>query len=208
MKMMKKTLAIILAIIMISSSFVAFAAELNPDAVAAHNGQYKNYVLLGDSVASGYRDIISEFDDANNKIYKDSTYWRYEGSYADVLADAIIDPNGGTMTALAAPGFRTIEMRYMLEDDFAATCTDEYLFHPSHLYIHENEYCSECNEFLLPYSEHFRKMFKESIAEADLITLGLGGNDWGAYLGWVIADIMKEEHVPAEYMDMANKIMV
>ncbi len=207
MKMMKKTLAIILAIIMISSSFVTFAAELNQDAVDAHKGQYKNYVLLGDSVASGYRDIISDYDDAHNKIYMDSTYFRYEGSYADVLADAIIEPNGGTMTALAAPGFRTIEMRYMLEDDFKETCKDEYLFHPSHLYIYDDQYCAECGEFLLPYSEHFRKMFKESIAEADLITLGLGGNDWGAYLGWVIADIMKEEHVPAKYMDMANKII-
>lgn len=207
MKMMKKTLAIILAIIMISSSFVTFAAELNQDAVDAHNGQYKNYVLLGDSVASGYRDQMNEYDELFNELYMDSTYCRYEGSYADVLADAIIDPNGGKMTALAAPGFRTIEMRYMLEDDFAATCTDEYLFHPSHLYIYENQYCAECNEFLLPGSEHFRKMFKESIAEADLITLGLGGNDWGAYLGWVIADIMKEEHVPAEYKEMANKVI-
>lgn len=205
MKMMKKTLAIILAIIMISSSFAAFAADLNQDAVAAHKGQYKNYVLLGDSVASGYRDIMSDYDDEYNKIYMDSTYCRYEGSYGDVLADAIIDPDGGKMTALAGPGFRTIEMRYMLEDDF--TGADDYMFHPSHLYIYENEYCTECNEFLLPDSEHFRKMFKESIAEADLITLGLGGNDWGAYLGWVIADIMKEEHVPAKYMDMANKII-
>ena len=208
MKMMKKTLAILLALIMISSSFVCFAAELNQDAVAAHKGQYKNYVLLGDSVASGYRDQMNEYDELFNELYMDSTYCRYEGSYADVLADAIIDEeNGGTMTALAAPGFRTVEMRYMLEDDFAATCTDEYLFHPSHLYIYEDQYCEECGEFLLPGAEHFRKEFKKAIAEADLITLGLGGNDWGAYLGWVINDVMKKEHVPAEYMEMANKVI-
>ena len=205
MKMMKKTLAILLAIIMISSSFVAFAADLNQDAVAAHKGQYKNYVLLGDSVASGYRDIMSDYDDEYNKIYMDSTYCRYEGSYGDVLADAIIDPDGGKMTALAGPGFRTIEMRYMLEDDF--TGADDYMFHPSHLYIYDDQYCEECGEYLLPGSEHFRKMFKESIAEADLITLGLGGNDWGAYLGWVIADIMEKEHLPAKYQEMVDKVI-
>ena len=50
-KFMKKTLAVLLAIVMISATFVSFAAELNKDAVDAHYGQYKNYVLLGDSVA-------------------------------------------------------------------------------------------------------------------------------------------------------------
>ena len=45
-KFMKKSLAVLLAIVMISATFVSFAAELNQDAVEAHNGQYKNYLLL------------------------------------------------------------------------------------------------------------------------------------------------------------------
>ena len=51
----KKVLAVALALVMLSSTFVvSFAAtELNADAVAKHYGQYKNYVLLGDSAASG-----------------------------------------------------------------------------------------------------------------------------------------------------------
>lgn len=204
--LMKKSLAVLLALMMLSTSFVCFAAvELNQDAVNAHYGQYKNYVLLGDSVASGYRDEINDNDAAYNEAHMDSTYCRYTGSYADVLANAIIED--GSMTALAGPGFRTIEMRYMLEDDYAATCDDEYLFHPSHLYIYEDQYCEECGEYLLPGSEHFRKIFKQSIAEADLITLGIGGNDWGAYLGWVITDILEAENVADKYVQMAKELI-
>ena len=206
MKTLKKSLAVLLAVLMLSGTFTCFAAfELNEDAVKLHYGQYKNYVLLGDSVASGYRDEMSDDDAAFNDIYMDSTYCRYAGSYADVLANAIIEDK--SMTALAGPGFRTIEMRYMLEDDFAATCTDEYLFHPSHLYVYEDIYCAECGEYMTPGSEHFRKLFKESIANADLITLGLGGNDWGAYLGWVIADLLESEGVADKYIAQARELL-
>ncbi len=199
----KKTLAVLLAVLMLSGTFVCFAAELNQDAVNAHYGQYKNYLLLGDSAASGYRDQILDGDYKFNEEYKHTTYYRVPGSYADILANAIIEDK--SMTALAAPGFRTIEMRYMLEDDFAATYEDPYLFHPSQLYAYEDEYCAECGEQLLPGAEHFRALFKKSIAEADLITLGIGGNDWGAYLTWVVADILEAEHVADKYInDLAD----
>ena len=66
-KMMKKSLAALLALMMLSCSFSCLAAvELNREAVDAHYGQYKNYVLLGDSVASGYRDEMSDDDAAYN----------------------------------------------------------------------------------------------------------------------------------------------
>lgn len=204
-KTIKKTLAVLLSVIMLSGSFVCFAAELNQDAVTAHYGQYKNYLLLGDSAASGYRDEITDDDYDFNKANHHTTYSRVEGSYADIIADAII--GDGSMTALAAPGFRTIEMRYMLEDDFAATYEDPYLFHPSQLYAYENDYCTECGEFLLPGAEHFRKEFKKSIADADLITLGIGGNDWGAYLTWVIADILEAENISDTYMAEVKEIL-
>ncbi len=206
-KFMKKALAIMLTILMISSTFVSFAAELNQDAVKEHYGQFKNYLLLGDSVASGYRDEVSENDELANEKYHDSTYARYEGSYADVLADAIIED--GSMTALAAPGFRTIEMRYMLEDDFAATCDDPYLFHPSHLYVYREgrDVFPLDGKHHLPGDEYFRTMFKESIKKADLITLGLGGNDWGAYLGWVVADIFEKQNVADPYIAEVKEIL-
>ena len=206
-RFMKKSLAIFLTLMMLSGSFMCLAAvELNEDAVKAHYGQYKNYVLLGDSVASGYRDEMSDDDAHNNDLYMDSTYCRYEGSYADVLADAII-ADDGSMTALAGPGFRTIELRYMLEDDYAEACEDPYLFWPSHLYVYKNQVCTCHGEKMLPGSEHFRDLFKDSIASADLITLGIGGNDWGAYFGWVLTKMFAEKNIGDEYAEMLQEVL-
>ncbi|MBO5333521.1 MAG: hypothetical protein J6B37_05345 [Clostridia bacterium] len=191
-KLFKVSFAVILVFAIISSTLTCFAAELNQDAVNEHRGQFKKYVLLGDSVASGYRDVMSDEDDAYNKAYQETTYCRVPGSYADVLTKAIIEDN--TMTAFAGPGFRTIEIRYMLEDDF--TETDEYMFHPAQL-----------NAVGDAGSEEYRKAYKKAIAEADLITLGVGGNDWGAYLGWVISDIFEKENVADKYMAKLQEIV-
>lgn len=191
-KIIKKSLAILLAIAMISSTFLCFAFELNQDAVNKHKGQFKNYVLLGDSVASGYRDEISENDEAFNEANQETTYYRVPGSYADVLTKAIIEDD--TMIAFAGPGFRTIEIRYMLEDDFDEA--DDYLFHPSHLDVVGDA-----------GSEEFRTAYKKAVAEADLITLGVGGNDWGAYLGWVVADVLEKENCADKFIKKANEII-
>lgn len=208
-KFMKKSLAVLLAVMMLSSSFVCFAAtnevSLNQEAADAHYGQFGKYLLLGDSAASGYRDVLESGDanDKYNRQYNQSVYTLVPGSYADIIGQAI----GAETSSMAAPGFRTIEMRYMLEDDFAATCEDEYLFHPSQLYWFDDIVCECHGENLLPGSEHFRELFKKSIAEADLITLGVGGNDWGEYLKWVLADVLEAENVADEYIAEAKEIL-
>ena len=191
-KVAKKALALLLTLAVVSGSFVCFAAELNEDAVSLHKGQYKNYVLLGDSVASGYRDQVSENDREFNRAHQETTYHRVPGSYADVLANAIIEDK--SMTAFAAPGFRTIEIRYMLEDDFDGA--DDYLFHPSQL-----------DAVGYAGSEEWRAAYKQAIADADLITLGVGGNDWGAYLTWVIADVLEKQNVADEYVAMLKDFL-
>lgn len=191
-KVAKKALALLLTLAVVSGSLVCFAAELNEDAVALHKGQYQNYVLLGDSVASGYRDQMSDNDREFNRAHQETTYYRVPGSYADVLANAIIEDK--SMTAFAAPGFRTIEIRYMLEDDFDGA--DDYLFHPSQL-----DAVGDAG------SEEWRTAYKNAIANADLITLGVGGNDWGAYLGWVISDVLEKENVADEYVAMLKDFL-
>lgn len=192
-RFLKKAFAVTLVITIVALSVLpCFAAELNQDAVNEHRGQFKKYVLLGDSVASGYRDVMCDEDDAYNKAYQETTYCRVPGSYADVLTKAIIEDN--TMTAFAGPGFRTIEIRYMLEDDF--TETDDYMFHPAQL-----------NAVGDAGSEEYRKAYQKAIAEADLITLGVGGNDWGAYLGWVIADVFEKENVADKFMIKLQEIV-
>lgn len=209
-KFMKKTLAVLLAIVMISATFVSFAANdvsLNQEAADAHYGQFGKYLLLGDSAASGYRDVLSENDgnDIYNKTYNQSVYTIVPGSYADIIGKAI----GAETSSFAAPGFRTIEMRYMMEDDYAETIkdVDEYLFHPAQLYVFDDIVCECHGEKLLPGSEHFRAAFKAAVAEADLITLGVGGNDWAEYLTWVVTDIFEEINVADEYIDDVKEIL-
>ena len=189
-KFLKTFFATFMVLALITSFMPCFAAELNNEAVNLHKGQYENYVLLGDSVASGYRDQITENDREFNRANQETVYYRVPGSYADVLANAIIDD--GSMTAFAAPGFRTIEIRYMLEDDF--TETDDYLFHPSQL-----------DAVGYAGSEEWRTAYKNAVAEADLITLGVGGNDWGAYLTWVVADVLEKKNVADEYIEMLQE---
>lgn len=192
-KIFRRSVALLLVATILASSFICFAEGLNNDAVALHKGQYKNYLLLGDSVASGYRDVISDNDDAYNKTYGETAYFRVPGSYADVLANAIIEDK--SMTAFAGPGFRTIEIRYMLEDDF--TETDDYMFHPAQM-----------NTVGEPGSEEYRTAYKKAVADADLITLGVGGNDWGAYIGWVVADVFEAENVADKYTAKLEKFFV
>ena len=191
-KILKTSFAFMLVFAIITSTLTCFAIELNQDAVNEHRGQFENYLLLGDSVASGYRDVMCDEDDAYNKTYQETVYCRVPGSYADVLTKAIIEDD--TMTAFAAPGYRTVEIRYMLEDDFDEA--DDYMFHPAQL-----------NTVGDAGSEEYRTAYKKAVAEADLITLGVGGNDWGAYLGWVVSDIFEKENVADEYAEQLQGII-
>ena len=121
---------------------------------------YEKYVLLGDSVASGHDDIL----------YAPTEFIRVEGSYADLVADAL----GAELIPMACPGFRTIEMRYMLEDDY--DYDDDFMFHDT----------ADVDVMKARIPE-----YRKNIAEADLITLGIGGNDFGTMLTWLVADIME-----------------
>ena len=193
-KTIKKSLAVLLALMMLSCSFSCLAAvELNQEAVKAHYDQYKNYVLLGDSAASGYRDVVTDRDQQFNTETKESSFNRIEGSYADIIADSIIAD--GSMTAMAGPGFRTIEVRYMLEDDYAASCTDEYLFYCSNIYANGDPV------------EKWRPLYQKAVREADLITLGVGGNDWGQYILWYFGETLMRAGAYDEIVEALGKLV-
>ena len=96
-KFMKKSVTIILACIMAFSAVTCFAAD------GKQYYDYGTYVLLGDSVASGHNDLV----------YIDSEFKRVEDSYGAYVADEL----GVEYIPMACPGTRTIDMRYMLEDD-------------------------------------------------------------------------------------------
>lgn len=169
-KSVKKILAVLLAVAMISAVPVCSSAE----GKTAYP-EYGTYVLLGDSVASGY----------NDREEIDTEFVRIDYSYGAIVADTL----GTEYIPMACPGFRTTEMRYMLEDDFEA---DGYLFH--------NVNDREVMKSRIPE-------YRKAISEADLITLGIGGNDFGTFLMWVVTDIMEKEGICTAFVNAAKELI-
>ena len=155
-KIIKSTLAVVLAIALLSSLSVCFAATEKKHLT------YDSYVLLGDSVASGWSDIE----------HRESTFKRVEGSYGALIAD---DLNVGTFHPMACIGFRTNDLRYIFEDDYDYE-NDRFLFYS----VTKEEIDSR-----IP-------AIRKAVTEADLITLNVGGNDWGSYIGWHVVEAMEK----------------
>lgn len=169
-KILKKSVAVLLSLAMILGISVCSSAEEKksyPD--------FGTYVLLGDSVASGYNDLTET----------ETEFTRIDYSYGAIVADTI----GAEYIPMACPGFRTIEMRYMLEDGFKG---DDYLFHDA--------IDGEIMKTRIPE-------YRKNIAEAGLITLGIGGNDFGTFLMWVVTDIMEKEGICTPFVNAAKKLL-
>ncbi len=174
MKNFKRIVAVLLTLVMLSGSFVCFAVDGEKQ---YHN--YDKYLLLGDSEASGFTDFE----------YRMTEFTYAPGSYSDFLAQDL----GAELIPMACPGFRTIELRYMLEDDYQPD--DPYLFRKvPHSSIQE-------------LVDQIPKM-RKAVAEADLITIGIGGNDWGAYLGWVMTDFLEDNPLPEDYRNALRDFLV
>ncbi len=148
-KFIKKSLAVLLVITLMSGVFASFAS-----AYEKKYEDYSSYVLLGDSVASGWSDVED----------RETRFVRVEGSYGAFVAD---DLGVDVYHPMACIGFRTTDLRYIFEDDYEA---DQFLFYS----IDDEEM-----EWRIP-------LIRAAVADADLITLNVGGNDWGSYVGWHI----------------------
>ena len=165
MKFFKRAIAVILTLVLLSGSFVCFAADGEKQ-----YHKYDKYLLLGDSEASGFKDYT----------YVMTEFTRVPNSYADLIAKEL----DAELIPMACPGFRTVELRHMLDDEYVVE--DEYLF--SAVPHHE------------PHEIEAKKPeMRQAIKDADLITLGIGGNDWGAYLGWVMTDLLEENPLPEDF---------
>ena len=163
MKIIRKSIAVILALMLLSGTFMCFAAE-----GAKEYYDYETYVLLGDSVASGYRDFN----------YRDTEFKFAPDSYSDFLSRDL----GAELIPMACPGFRTVEMRHVFEDDYVVE--DDYLYYGPSMSGDEIE-------AKIP-------AIRKAVSEADLITLGIGGNDWGKYLVWVVTETLEKHELADE----------
>ena len=167
---MKKTTALLLTLVLLSGCFSCLALGSEKEYL-----DYNSYVLLGDSVASGWSDVED----------RETRFVRVEDSYGAYVADDL----GLTDSyyPMACIGFRTVEMRYIFEEDFEA---DRFLY-----YSIDKE---------LMDTVHAPAM-RKAVAETDLITLNIGGNDWGSFLGWhVFEEMDKIEDKNEEFLKMAE----
>lgn len=168
-RIMKKAVTIMLTFALVFSAVTCFAAG------EKKYFYYGTYVLLGDSVASGHNDLV----------HVDSEFKRVDDSYGAYVADEL----GVEYIPMACPGTRTIDMRYMLEDNYPA---DDYLFHDA-----------EDVEVMKSRIPAYRK----AISEAGLITLGVGGNDFGTFLTWVIADELEKQNLCDDYVKALRELL-
>ena len=150
-KILRITVAVVLSLILVCGCFSASAKVIN----GKEQYDYGSYVLLGDSVASGWSDL-EEID---------TSFTRVDNSYGAFLADDL----GATYHPMACIGFRTVEMRYVFEDDYEG---DRFLFKSIDDSIMEEK---------IP-------LMRQEVANADIITLNVGGNDWGTYVGWHVEE--------------------
>lgn len=166
-KLFKISVSLMLALLLLCGSFSAGAVVVGEK----NHFDYGSYVLLGDSVASGWSDIED----------RDTSFKRIEGSYGALLAD---DLKVDTYHPMACIGFRTVEMRYIFEDDYEA---DRFLFKS----IDDSE------------MEEKIPLMREAVKNADLITLNVGGNDWGSYVGWHVEEAVAEMSGTENFVEMA-----
>ena len=170
-KFIKKTLAVMLVITMMACMFAG--------SVSAYEKKYEDYgsyVLLGDSVASGWSDVEK----------RETRFVRVEGSYGAFIADDL----GVEYHPMACIGFRTVEMRYIFEDDYEP---DRFLFYS----IDDEEMAWRIPEI------------RKAVSEAGLVTLNVGGNDWGSFLGWhVFEEMDKFENKNQEFMTKAKEYLM
>ena len=174
MKTLKRTIAVLLTLILVSGSFVCFAADGEKQ-----YHEYKKVMLLGDSEASGFTDYGDEM----------SEFTRVDDSYAAYVADDL----GAEFLPMACPGFRTIELRCMLDDNYNPV-DDPYLF---------TEVPRTPKDEILAKAPEMR----QGIAESDLIIIGIGGNDWGAYLGWTLEDVQFANRLPEEFRTQLREFL-
>ena len=168
---MKKIFTSAVAVMLILSLFASLSVAMAADTQKQYF-DYGSYVLLGDSVACGWSDIEE----------RDTSFTRVEGSYGAFIADDL----GLEYHPRACIGFRTLEVRYMFEDDYEG---DRFMFYS----IEQDRVDREIPEI------------RKEVAEAGLITLNVGGNDWGSYLGWHVYEEMdKFADKNKEFLDKAR----
>lgn len=161
MKLAKKAVSLCLALVLLLGLLCMGASA----ATASNVKQYGVYTCLGDSNAAGY--ALEDYTDICT---------RTPGAYHDLVASA----TGAELLQFGWGGFRTHEVRHMLDPDFEIT---------------DWSYADNCVGKVHKEDLDSRKeAYIQAVADADLITLNVGANDiFGAALGKAIPVLFAED---------------
>ena len=159
MKHVRKPIALLLAL-MLAASLLCLPA-LAADTVPARYARYRVYTCLGDSNAAGYA----------AEGYQDQPCTVTPGAYHSMVAGDL----GAKLNARGWGGFRSHEMRHLLDPDWEIT---------------DWEYADNCAGYV-QYNdlESRRDLYIQAVEEADLITVNIGSND---ILGNPLGQAMRE----------------
>ena len=144
MKHVRKPIALLLALVL-AASLLCLPA-LAADTVPARYARYRGYTCLGDSNAAGYA----------AEGYKDQPCTVTPGAYHSMVAGDL----GAKLNARGWGGFRSHEMRHLLDPDLEIT---------------DWEYADNCAGYV-QYNdlESRRDIYIQAVEEADLITVNIG----------------------------------
>ena len=210
--MKKRWISLLLALMMVLTLLPLGALGADADNVK----QYSHYVCIGDSIAAGYgayaRDVRG--------------FTTVPEAYHSLVAEA----TGATVQSLAHTGMRTVEVRWLLDDNYSASATASSLramyFNGLHDILYwmemtkddpndpllaryadpESEYYIRPNvrELLAPYCEKggygFKQFYRDQIESSDLVTVALGLNDIFLYA-------MKMTASELNYLNLVTEVL-
>ena len=188
-KRMTRTLLSLLLVFSMMLGFVVIPAN-----AAGTDKTSFNYVSLGASNTNGYgmRGYITEAElnaMLSGQVSKDEVnvygYQRTpEGAYPDLIRDhyaGIYGANNVTVNQLAISSMRVEELRVLLDDNYMG---DDYT---SWRFTGSDGWFKSAEPGGLPA---LREAYKESITNADLITVDIGWNNFGVYVCNQLVDYM------------------
>lgn len=172
-KNVKRVITLCLALVMLTGLSVGvFAAS------ASTVKQYKNYVVIGDSIPSGYGLETTGAPDYKAGLVSHGEL--VEGSYPALVANAVGAAN--STTVLARCGFRTVEAIRVLDPTYSYDSASNYfLTYLSQVYVDDTTYTDKANIVRDDSVTAMQTAGIAAVKNADLITVNLGSNDTMTY---------------------------
>ena len=209
MSSMALALSICLGVVASSASIIALSA--NDDSVNGEKPEF-NYVALGASNVNGYGMHGYNFENVYEAPFEKTTDNRYgyemdtPGSYTTLIRDALSKNYNVNLSQIAMSSWRAEELHFLLDDSYMGdSYTDTWLYDVNGDGVSSNWYYGaaiyEWNLLAKQGAEGYdhdptpeellatlRKVTQDKVADANLITVDIGMNNFGTYMLNLLAE--------------------